>query len=116
MKLTKAALRKIIKEEIGELEFPPMRVSEEPPGDSDSAKLKQISQVVSGVLAKGYGQTGRAMGDALIKISKILAGRLEDKRSHSPGQRPAHAGISVTDPVTGQRMHAKSGPKGDPNV
>lgn len=111
MKITKATLIKIIKEELGELDVPSIDVSEEPPDDSDSAKLKQISQVVVGVLVQGYGQSGRAMGDALIKISEILG--LEDKRSHSPRQRPAHAGVSVTDPVTGQKMHAKSGPSGN---
>lgn len=156
MKLKKATLIKIIKEELGELEFPSAEVSEEEPQAIRQGRkfnpevlkqkleqfegalplhhshLKQLAREIlefdrytksAGVLVPGdkfyddLHQMRIAVLDVAEKLEKMKPREILDPPAQPPG-RPgaghlAHAGQYVTDPTTGQKIHAKSGPRGN---
>jgi len=77
MKITKATLVKIIKEELGELEFPSINVSEEPPLEHSAPEavdaLHKIKEIVDmAVLDKGLGFRPGSAEQYLKQISSLL--------------------------------------------
>jgi predicted secreted Zn-dependent protease len=154
MKLTKAALIKIIKEELRELEIPSIDVSEKPHPLDDAdfdwevakEKLDQFERALpvhdshlrefmrdlaefdryvksTGLVVPDdpyfddLRQMRIAVMDVVKKLEKSKPREILD-RAEQPPRRPraghlAHLGKYVTNPDTGQRMYAKSGPKGN---
>ena len=154
MKLTKATLIKIIKEELGALEIPSIDVSEKPHPLDDAdfdwevmkEKLDQFERSLpvhhshlrefmrdlaefdryiksTGIIGPDepyfddLRQMRIAVMDVVKKLEKSKPREILDRAEQTPRQpgagHLAHLGQYITDPETGQRMYAKSGPKGN---
>ena len=110
MKLTKAALVKLIKEEMADIQE---RVT--PETIAMKGRLDEISQILETFSGASF-----EIGQVYRQIKELMEAELAPENDPSGGplgamdpSAPSHAGVSVTDPNTGQRMYAKSGPKGN---
>lgn len=112
MKIAKSKLKKIIREELTDLqEMMTMETGEM------SQRIKRISQILenyhgmSGEIYPAYKKIEEIINEGWV--DSALGRRSAASAERMRGDAPAHAGQYVTDPNTGQRMYAKSGPKGN---
>ena len=102
-KITKSQIMQIIKEEVAEFlkesQYPLGAYDVESDSEEVSSKLQAIRKVLAGPVPRNYEGARKAAAGMLKQIKKIVQA---EKDIDIP-----HRGATVTDPRTGQVMHAK---------